>query len=137
MTFAALMIHFVKRYRIPIHDCDLIVPVPLHAARLRERGFNQSELIAVLLAQNFQIPCDASVIRRKRHTVNQARVNSKQRWTNMRGTFTIKQSCSLINMNIIVIDDLLTTGATLSEIAREFKQAGANKVYGLTTAIAV
>ena len=137
LPFAALMIHFIKKYRVPIHDCDLIVPVPLHAARFRERGFNQSELIAALLARHFQIPCDLSLINRRRHTVNQARVNSKQRWTNMQGTFRIKQSHNIINTNIMIIDDLLTTGATLSEIAGGLKQAGANKVYGLTTAIAV
>lgn len=135
--FSRMMIAFVKKYSIPVHDCDLIIPVPLHRTRFRERGFNQSGLIALLLAREFQIPCDTTIIRRVRHTVNQARVNSKQRWTNIQGTFTIKHPDIIINKNILLVDDLLTTGATLSEISLELKKAGAGSVYGLTTAIAV
>jgi len=131
------MTDFIKRYTIPVHACDLIIPVPLHPTRFRERGFNQSELIACLLSQGLQIPSDMTLIKRIRYTVNQARVNSKQRWTNIHGTFTIKHSDIIINKNILVIDDLMTTGATMSEMARVLKSAGANKIYGLTTAIAV
>lgn len=137
LNFAEFMINFTRKYSIPIYACDIIIPVPLHSTRLRERGFNQSELIAALLAQQFQIPCQTGIVKRVRYTVNQARVNSKQRWTNMQGTFTIKHPEIIINKNILIIDDLLTTGATLSEIACMLKKAGAKKVYALTVAIAI
>lgn len=137
ILFAELIADFVQRYHLPIHTCDLIVPVPLHRTRFRERGFNQSQLIAMILAKKFQIPCCPSMIVRTRHTINQARVNSKQRWTNMYGTFTIKHTYSLNSTNIIIVDDLLTTGATLSAIAWQLKKAGAHNVYGLTAAIAI
>ncbi|MEW5895043.1 MAG: hypothetical protein AB1650_04725 [Candidatus Omnitrophota bacterium] len=135
--FTQSLIHFVEQHNLPIYDCDLIVPVPLHPARYRERSFNQSQLIAIALSKHFQIPCDPFAVTRVRYTPNQARVNSKQRWTNMQETFKIGTINIDINRNILIVDDLLTTGATLSEISLVFKNAGAQKVYGLTAAIAV
>ena len=135
--FARFLIDYVKKYRVPIRECDLIIPVPLHPARFRERGFNQSELIAHSAAQNLRVMCSTNCTARVRYTPNQARVNSKQRWTNMQGTFRIRNCRAVRNKTILVIDDVLTTGATLSEIALALKSSGAKTVYGLTAAAAL
>lgn len=135
--FSRFLKNFIKKYRIPVHKFDLIIPVPIHSTRFRERGFNQSDLIARILAEHLYIPYSPNLLQRIRYTDNQARVNTKQRWTNMKGTFRIKHSNTIMNKNILVIDDVLTTGATLSEIAFELKKAGAAQVCGLTIAIAI
>jgi len=137
LTFAEFLKQFVQRYHVPVQDCDLILPVPLHHTRFRERGFNQSELIARPLAAAWKIPFHPGILERYRFSIYQARVNSKQRWTNISGTFKIKHPDIIKDKNILIIDDLMTTGATLSEISRELKRAGAQKVYGLTVAIAI
>lgn len=136
-NFAKILYLFLNKYHIPIHEFDMIVPVPLHPARFRERGFNQSELVAQLLAQYLKIPCYTKLLERTHYTPYQARLNPKQRWTNMQGNFKIKKSFLNTNINIIIVDDILTTGATLSEVARELKNSGVNKVYGLTVGIAI
>jgi len=135
--FARLLTDLVRRAALPIADVDLLIPVPLHPARFRERGFNQSELLARLIAPQLRVQCSTNALKRRHYTPNQARANSKQRWTNLQGTFTIRQSQQVKNKTILIVDDVLTTGATLSEVSATLKSAGARAVYGLTLAIAV
>jgi ComF family protein len=134
--FFSLINDFVQNYNIKIRSFDHIIPVPIHPTRLRERGFNQSELIAQIISDNYHIPLSKNSLIRIRHTPNQARVSKKERWTNTYQAFRIKQPFHLTNKNILIIDDLYTTGATSCEIARILKNAGAGKVCILTLAIA-
>ncbi len=133
--FADLIIAFIKEYALDIGQFDAVVPVPLFPTRLRERGYNQAQLLAREVGQTFSIPLLEDHLRRVRHTRPQTFLDEKQRWTNIRGAFTIRKPNALKRKNILLIDDLLTTGATASEAARVLKDAGAGTVSVLTLAI--
>ncbi len=130
------MIEFIDLYAVPVRTFDLLIPVPLHPVRRRERGYNQSHLIALELSRHYKIDYDPRIVRRVLYSLNQARVRPKQRWTNVESAFKIKSYSSIINTNILIVDDLLTTGATLSSLAEVLKSGGAKKVSALTAGIA-
>ena len=115
---------------------DIIIPIPLHDVRLRERGYNQSKLLAEGISQRFHIKLSDKNLMRIRHTKNQAMLKQKERWTNIQGAFRIKYPGDFFNKTILIIDDLLTTGATASEAACMLKNSGAKRVDILTLAIA-
>ncbi|MBI5024709.1 MAG: ComF family protein [Candidatus Omnitrophica bacterium] len=135
--FAEVMISFIKEYGLDTGQFDAIVPIPLSSTRSRERGYNQAQLLAQELAREFSIPLapEGNHLRRVRHTGPQSFLDEKQRWTNIKGAFTIRKLNNLKHKNILLIDDLLTTGATASEAARVLKDAGAGTVGVLTLAI--
>ena len=129
------MISFIKEYSLDAGQFDVIIPIPLSSTRSRERGYNQARLLAKELAKEFSIPLAENQLRRIRHTDPQSLLDEKQRWTNIKGAFTIRKLKNLRHKNILLIDDLLTTGATASEAARVLKDAGAGTVGVLTLAI--
>ena len=131
-----LMISFIKTTPVDLKDTDVLVPVPLHPVRLRERGYNQSALLAEKIAHRFDLPVSSDNLIRIRHTQNQALIGVKNRWTNIQGAFRIKHSSRFLEKSVLLVDDLLTTGATVSEAARVLKSAGAKKVHVLTAALA-
>lgn len=135
--FCELILSFLDTYRIELTDIDFIVPVPLYATRFRERGFNQAQILAQMLSLKLSIPLSLKHVKRVHHTENQAKLSQKERWTNIQGAFKIKYSRDLYNKNILIIDDLYTTGATSSEMARLLKDAGGKKIIVLTLAIAL
>lgn len=114
---------------------DLIVPIPLTARRLRERGFNQALELARVLGQRLAIPVDAQLCVKTRDTAPQTRLPWKERRKNIRGAFVVEGDLS--GRHIAVVDDVLTTGATLSELARNLKRAGAATVTGYVIARAI
>jgi ComF family protein len=132
--FFNILFSFITAYRIPLCH-NLVVPVPLHPTRLRERGYNQSQLLAELLAKYYNINLCINNLVRVRNTPSQSVLGQKERWTNIRQAFRIKQPDEFQNQEILLIDDLLTTGATASEAARILKEAGAKRVDVLTIAI--
>lgn len=111
---------------------NLIVPVPLHKKRLRWRGFNQAELIAQAVAGHYYWPVSFSLERHK-HKKPQAKLSEAERLHNIKGVFRWTGG-SLENKNIILVDDVVTTGATLNECARVLKQNGAGEIWGLVVA---
>ena len=127
---------FIDESHPRLFGFELLMPVPLHSARLRERGYNQSELLARRLSEKFHINISARNLVRTKHTHHQALLSQKERWTNVRGAFKIKHSSEIKNQNVLLFDDLLTTGATASEAALALKSSGAKKVGLLTLAIA-
>jgi ComF family protein len=112
------------------HDFSaaVVVPVPLHRKRQRERGFNQAQLIAKALA----LPVDTSIVRRCKNTVTQTGLSRSERSKNLAGAFEVDRDVK--GQTILVIDDVLTTGATMNEIARALKKAGAQRVEVVTFA---
>lgn len=119
-------------------DSVAVVPVPLHRTRLRERGFNQAELIAraalkLSPGQNRTRLC-AGVLERKRETASQIGLTSHQRRENLRGAFGVAQAEAVKGREVLVVDDVYTTGATVSECARVLRRAGATKVWVATVA---
>lgn len=111
---------------------DVLVPMPLAEARLRERGFNQSQEIARHLARISGIPLLPQACRRVRNTPPQATLPWKERVKNIRGAFVCDVDFS--GRHVAVVDDVMTTGATLNELARNLKKAGAARVTGLIAA---
>lgn len=133
--FAYLMKNFLEIYRLDIMQFDIIVPIPLHPSRLRERGYNQAQLLAQPIADFYNISLLSKFFLRARPTEHQTSLGEKERWTNIHRAFRITDSRRFKNKNILIIDDLLTTGATASEAARTLKSAGAKTVGVLTLAI--
>lgn len=111
---------------------DLIVPVPLTAQRLRERGFNQALELARALGQHIKAPVNAQLCVKTRDTAPQTRLPWKERLKNIRGAFVVEGGVA--GCHVAVVDDVLTTGATLSELARNLKRAGAATVTGYVIA---
>jgi ComF family protein len=110
---------------------DLMIPVPLSARRLALRGYNQSWQIAKPLARHLQVPASWSRLRRLRDTAPQTTLSSAQaRCDNVRGAFAVDAGC-VRHAHIAVVDDVMTSGATLAEIARTLKRAGAASVTNL------
>ncbi len=110
---------------------DMLVPVPLHSRRKRERGYNQAELIAKVVASHFpDAVLDAQSLVRKKYTEQQAKLRREKRILNMHDVFIwkAKESCP---SQVLLIDDVFTTGSTMQECAKTLKQAGANEVWGL------
>jgi ComF family protein len=112
---------------------DLIVPVPLHPARERERGFNQAALIAKLLAASATIPA-RPLLERIRYTTTQTAYDRAERMENLHGAFRLRKNRDVRGLRVLLIDDVLTTGSTLSECARVLRAAGAVSVHAATAA---
>lgn len=104
---------------------DVLIPVPLHAARLRERGFNQAVELARPIARRFGLPLDVCSVRRNLATSPQSDLSRKQRLKNIRGAFEVVQP---VNGHVVIIDDVMTTGSTADELARTLLRAGAERV---------
>ncbi|MDE2231421.1 MAG: ComF family protein [Candidatus Omnitrophica bacterium] len=136
-TFVALMIDFIDRHHIPVREFDLIVPIPLHPARLRERGYNQSALLSKGLSRHYGIPHTENLLTRRKMTRSQTELGAKQRWTNMEGAFKMKNSTDAKAKSVVLVDDLYTTGATLNAAAQTLMTAGAARVGALTFSITV
>lgn len=110
---------------------DAVVPVPLHPARLRERGFNQSALLARPVASALAVPLVTSDLRRVRDTPPQASLTAGARATNVRGAFLALRAPA---SRVLLVDDVRTTGATLEACARALRAAGARRVDALAYA---
>lgn len=115
-------------------NADLVAPVPLHPRRLRQRGFNQSLLLAEILQKEWQLPLQRQLLQRTRYTTSQTELSAEQRAINLRGAFSVPDSTVLINKRVLLVDDVFTTGATLTECSRCLLQAGAAAVLCVTVA---
>ncbi len=112
---------------------EVIVPVPLSSHRAQVRGFNQAALIAKALGALIDLPVDSSSLQRVEDTRSQVGLDPNQRWKNVEHAFRAG-SRSFEDMDVLVVDDLFTTGATLSACAAAARAAGARSVIGLTVA---
>lgn len=112
---------------------DRVVPVPLHPARTRERTFNQAELIAELFSAHFKLPL-APALERVRYTTTQTAFDRAERMENLRDAFRLRKNADVRGCRVLLIDDILTTGSTLSECARVLKAGGALSVHAATAA---
>jgi competence protein ComFC len=118
-----------------LRDCDFdcIVPVPLHPTRERERGFNQARLLSELLSAQISIPSKA-MLERVRYTTTQTALDRRERMENLHNAFRLRKNADVRGLHVLLIDDVLTTGSTLSECARVLKRAGAASVHAATAA---
>jgi ComF family protein len=124
--------HFDAHF--PGADFDAILPVPLHRQRLMQREFNQAAGIAKGLARHLDIPLWERVLVRVRRTRPQVELSDRERRQNVRQAFAVTDIAALADKQVLVVDDVFTTGATLGEIARTLKIAGARRVDVFTLA---
>jgi competence protein ComFC len=113
---------------------DIVVPVPLHLRRERERGYNQVELVAKPLAQGLKVPYRPVLLVRKRPRPDKHILTLRERWDSVRGAFATYPGTRVDNLRVLLVDDVLTTGATLDACAKTLREAGAKSVIGLTIA---
>lgn len=115
-------------------NIEEIIPVPLHPSKRRKRGFNQAELLAEKLGEWLQIPVNKEAVFRIRNTQPQKNLNDRERQKNLRGAFGVSASWKA-GRNVLLIDDIYTTGNTIHRIAKLLKKAGVQNVYFLTISI--
>ncbi len=117
---------------------DYIIPVPLHKTKVRERGYNQSEYIVKGLSGTLNIPFLFDVINRKLYTKSQTKLTLLERQKNILGAFAFNNSYNekLKDKNIILLDDVVTTGATVNECIKVVREAGVNKIFTVSLAMA-
>lgn len=115
-------------------EVDVIVPVPLWPARRRERGFNQSELLARRAAHACGWPVDPTALVRLRDTPRQTELPARQRWINVSGAFAVGPHVDVRGRRVLLVDDVCTTGATIEACAKPLVEAGAAGVWALVIA---
>lgn len=115
-------------------DCQLLIPIPLSRARLWRRGFNQAAVLANTLHRRSGVPYDPMLLERRRDTPSQVGMTREQRKDNMRGAFAIAdgRSSEVADRNVLLIDDVITTGATIEAAARVLRRAGAARIDALS-----
>ncbi len=117
-------------------DIDIIIPIPLHPRRQISRGYNQSELIAQGMGKSLKIKVDTSAVRRKRHNISQvSTLNKDSRWGNVHGIFSVSHPERLEGKKILIIDDVFTTGATVSACIEALKSVPSCKISVATLAV--
>lgn len=129
----ALLLSRISEIGWPV---DAVCAVPLHPSRQRERGYNQAELLAAVVARTTGWRLESSGLRRVRETASQVHLDARQRRDNVDGAFAAEPDL-VSGQRVLLVDDVLTTGATLSACACALCQAGAARVYGATIAGAV
>ncbi len=112
---------------------EIIVPVPLHPTRQREREFNQAEVLALLAGRRLGLPVEAP-LRRTRYTLTQTHFHREERFGNLQGAFALRRGARVEGKVIALVDDVLTTGSTADACARVLREAGASAVVVITVA---
>ncbi len=131
---ALLMHKFIRDFNLPLQYFDFIIPLPLHASRLRQREFNQAQILSAQVGKEFAIKVLTQVLLRTKATPTQTNLSFQERQENVRNSFTVIQPELIKDADILLIDDVLTTGATLDTAAKCLKEAGARMVIALTLA---
>lgn len=130
---AAWLAEALADERLARRAFDLVVPVPLHPTRQRERGFNQAAELAALLSRRCRVPV-RHALQRTRYTTTQTRLDREQRMENLRGAFRLRRSADVRGRHLLLVDDVFTTGSTVDECARVLREAGAASVRVATVA---
>lgn len=114
--------------RLRRRDIDCIIPVPLNRKKERERGFNQSDFIAKGISSVIKAPVFTDIIHRVKYTMTQTHLNAAERKENISDAFAISSNEKVVNRTILIVDDIITTGATIQESAKILKTAGGKKI---------
>jgi len=115
---------------------DLIIPIPLHQLKKAERGYNQSYFIAKGVGNILNVKVSDRVVKRVKYTESQTTMNLNEREENISGAFKVSQKNAIREKSILLLDDVITTGATIAECGKILLEAGANKIYAASIAIA-
>ena len=125
----------MKEANLDIHF-DLIVPVPLHASKLRQRGYNQSDFFAQGLAESMAIPWNSQVLIRTKDTTTQTQKGKLARLENVENAFQVTQSHKIHGQRLLLVDDIITTGATIEACGLALLAAGAKAIHVAAIAVA-
>mgnify|MGYP000061583506 FL=1 len=136
MALGELMVEWLKAYP-KYGKFDLIIPVPIHPQKLAIRGYNQAELLSIPLQRHLGIPVKSDIIIRRKLTETQNALDRESRFSNVRQAFQVVRPGALTGKCVLLVDDIMTTGATASEVSRMLLRAGALDVKLLTLAAGV
>lgn len=117
-------------------EADYIIPVPLHRLKKAERGYNQSFYLAKGIAAKHKIAIRQNILKRNRFTKTQTELNMHERQANVKGAFTLAKPKLILDKKIILLDDVITTGATIAECGRLLLENGAKKAFAISVALA-
>lgn len=124
----------IRQPELFFNRSTILIPVPLHKKRFKERGFNQSELLAKCLSEGTGQTVVSAAMIRKKYTLPQVDLKMNERKANIRDAFYCADPALVKNKNVILVDDVLTTGSTMAECAKVLKAAGAERIWGLSLA---
>lgn len=117
-------------------DVDCLIPIPIHESRKRQRGYNQSKILADGIAKEFNIPVYDNILSRQKKTLPQKQLNNNKRKNNLKNAFRIESGVKQIeSKRIMIVDDIYTTGSTIDEAALSLKHSGAKTVFSITVCI--
>ncbi len=129
-------IALILRSKISAWKLDFIIPVPLHTLKKAERGYNQSYFIAKGIGKELCYSVRQNLLSRKRFTETQTNLNAAERKENIREAFIVRNKSKIENARILLVDDVITTGATISECGKVLLNNGAEKIFVVSAAIA-
>ena len=118
--------------QLPTDSIDLVISIPLHPRKLRERGYNQVDDVSKWLARKLDTRSGSKVVQRQKYTTSQTTLNAEERFENVRDAFRIKDKTLVHNKHILLVDDVLTTGATANALAQVLCESGAAEIDLLT-----
>ena len=133
VPLSKIIIKYLEQEKIELTDY-MLIPIPLHKKRYLERGFNQSELIATQLAKHFNLQIANNVLIRSLNTPHQVGLNKKKRLNNLNEAFKVLKPELIKDKKIILIDDVVTTGSTLEEVAKTLIKAKVSNIIAITIA---
>lgn len=131
--FTTLITDFMKKYNIA-RNCHLVIPVPMHPRRLFKREINHSDILAKNIAKELNIRYSNRILKKIKDTPVQSTLKRHERIKNLSSSFSFKNSSLVRGKNILIVDDLFTTGSTVNECARVLKDAGAESIEVITLA---
>ena len=132
-TFVNFLLKNEKWFEI-LRTCDTIIPIPISNKRNKERGYNQSLLIAKELSKNLKIPVTNRCLYKTKNTIEQSKLNKNEREKNIHGVYELKNKEIIKNKNILLIDDIYTTGNTVNEASKILKSANIKNIIVLVIA---
>ena len=136
-VFLGRQIAGLRKGLIEDWNIDLIIPIPLHRLKLAERGYNQAYYISKGLSKKLNTSLRSKIIKRKKFTKTQTKLTRKEREENLTGAFKISGKSKILDRkNVMIVDDVITTGATTNECAKVLLSAGVKKAYAASVAIA-
>lgn len=115
-------------------NCDIVIPVPLHAKRQQARGFNQAELLCTMLQEKLTLFVDTKSVVRLKNTLTQTHLKKSEREQNVKDAFKVLDKNAVKGKTVLIVDDVYTTGSTLNELSKVLLKSGAQKVYCITLA---
>jgi len=119
---------------ISTYGMEMVIPVPMHKKRRRSRGYNQSEIIAKKISKRYALAISSGNLIKIKHTTAQMKLSKKLRINNLINSFSVKNTDIVRGKKILLVDDVMTTGATLNTCARELIKAGAKEIFAFTLA---